>query len=365
MSAFRAAALVAAALGFSLPALALDGVPSAVTAKPQGDGWLFTEAAGGMTLYTFDRDEATPGKSTCKDECAVAWPPFAAAQDAKSQGPWTVIKRDDGTPQWAYKNFPLYRYAGDTTPGGTFGDGVGSVWRVAFQQIPTPGEAKIGQTILGQVLQDAKGLTLYTSDSKCTGECLNTWKPLAAPWLANAFADWSVISGENGFRQWAYKGKALYRYTGDFTPGEVKGRAVKGWAPVVLEPAPPLPPWATVQASDAGELIGNEQGMTVYAYDFNPRNRRGAQGCKKEEECFDPTLWKPFLAAADAKPVGSWAIVTLDDGRKQWSYKGKRIYTNTTDEKPSDFKGIRFGGDRAWSAIMRSGQPMQGVTVGG
>ncbi len=367
MTMFRAATVVAATIvGLSsFPVLALDAPPSAIQAKPRGDGWMFVDASSGMTLYTFDRDEATPGKSTCKDQCAVAWPPMKAASDAKSQGPWTVIKRDDGSLQWAYKDFPLYHYAGDNMVGGAFGDGVGTVWRTAFQQIAVPGEAKIGPTVLGQVLQDVKGLTLYTTDGKCTEECLNTWKPLAAPWLSNAFGDWTVVSGENGFRQWAFKGKPLYRYVDDISAGELKGNAVKGWQAVVLEPAPPFPPWATVQASDAGELIGNEKGMTVYAFDFNPNNRRGPLACKTEEECIDGNLWKPYLAAADAKPVGSWAIVTLDDGRKQWSYKGKRIYTNEMDQKPSDFKGIRFGGDRAWSAIMRSGQPMQGVSVGG
>ena len=63
--------------------------------------------------------------------------------------------------------------------------------------------------------------------------------------------------------------------------------------------------------------------------------------------------------------MGSWALVKLPDGRQQWTYKGQKLYTHALDEKPGDFRGIRFGGDRAFSAIMRSGEPMQGVTVGG
>ncbi|MBL8645414.1 MAG: hypothetical protein JNK21_15890 [Rhodospirillaceae bacterium] len=358
MAVFGAAALLLAAAS----AWAGEPLPPGLQEKAQGDGWLFADADG-MTLYTFDRDEATPGKSNCTGECAVSWPPMLAKGDAKPQGHWSIITRDDGDRQWAYKNFPLYKYALDAFPGATFGNGVNSVWRVAFRPIPTPGETKIGQTVLGQVLTDAKGLTLYSTDGACAKDCLKTWQPVAAPWLANPFADFTIVTSDSGFRQWAFKGRPLYRYAQDVAPGEIGGVKVTGWSAVVLEPAPPLPPWATVQASDAGELIANEKGLTVYAHEFNPRNRRGPQNCK--DECIDTALWSPFLAADDAKPIGSWAIVTLPDGRKQWSYKGRKIYTNAWDQKPGDFKGIRFGGDRSWAAIMRSGLPMQGVTVGG
>ena len=55
----------------------------------------------------------------------------------------------------------------------------------------------------------------------------------------------------------------------------------------------------------------------------------------------------------------------MQDGKLQWTYKGNKLYTNVLDTRPGDFKGIRFGGDRSWSAIMRDGEPMQGVSVGG
>jgi hypothetical protein len=42
-----------------------------------------------------------------------------------------------------------------------------------------------------------------------------------------------------------------------------------------------------------------------------------------------------------------------------------RLFTNDLDERPGDFWGIRFGGDRWWQTIMRSGLPMQGTDVGG
>ena len=82
----------------------------------------------GMTLYIFDKDKE-PGKSACYDGCAKSWPPYApGAGEADRASPITVIARDDGTKQYAYKGKPLYYYAKDGRPGDVKGDGVGKVW---------------------------------------------------------------------------------------------------------------------------------------------------------------------------------------------------------------------------------------------
>ena len=86
--------------------------------------------ANGMTLYTFDRDNAQ-GKSACSGKCASNWPPFTATADVKTTGDWTVIVRDDGGKQWAYKGKPLYRWMDDHKPGDVDGDGRNNVWHVA------------------------------------------------------------------------------------------------------------------------------------------------------------------------------------------------------------------------------------------
>ncbi|MBB2486137.1 hypothetical protein H5407_13015 [Mitsuaria sp. WAJ17] len=85
--------------------------------------------ANGMTLYTFDKDSA--GKSTCNGPCTANWPPLMAAADAKAGGDWTVITRDDGSRQWAYKSKPLYYWAKDQKPGDRTGDGFNKVWHLA------------------------------------------------------------------------------------------------------------------------------------------------------------------------------------------------------------------------------------------
>ena len=83
-------------------------------------------AATGMTVYTFQKDAANV--SNCYDDCAVKWPPFMAAEDAKADGALGVIERKDDTYQWALNGKPLYFWAGDKAKGDATGDGVGGVW---------------------------------------------------------------------------------------------------------------------------------------------------------------------------------------------------------------------------------------------
>jgi predicted lipoprotein with Yx(FWY)xxD motif len=79
----------------------------------------------GMTLYTFDKDEG--GMSACTGQCAENWPPLVAAADAQPEGDYTIITRDDGTKQWAYKGKPLYLWVKDTKAGDVTGDNVNEV----------------------------------------------------------------------------------------------------------------------------------------------------------------------------------------------------------------------------------------------
>jgi predicted lipoprotein with Yx(FWY)xxD motif len=85
--------------------------------------------AKGMTLYVFDRDAA--GKSNCNGPCATNWPPFAAVAGAKASGDWSIVTRDDGGMQWAYKGKPLYAFSKDGKPGDVTGDDFNHVWHIA------------------------------------------------------------------------------------------------------------------------------------------------------------------------------------------------------------------------------------------
>ncbi len=85
----------------------------------------------GMTLYTFDKDVAGSGKSTCNGPCATNWPPLTAAQGDSAKGDFSVITRDDGSKQWAVKGKPVYYWVKDSKPGDKTGDGFNKVWQIA------------------------------------------------------------------------------------------------------------------------------------------------------------------------------------------------------------------------------------------
>jgi len=98
---------------------------STAPAKMQ-DGALV--GSNGMTLYTFDKD--ADGKSMCNGKCAENWPPLSADGGAAS-GDFSVITRDDGKKQYAYKGKPLYYWTKDQKPGDKTGDGFNNAWHVA------------------------------------------------------------------------------------------------------------------------------------------------------------------------------------------------------------------------------------------
>jgi len=120
------AAIAAAALGLTGGAHAqMAPTKTGTTAK----GSVLTDAKG-MTLYTFDKDAG--GKSACNGPCAGNWPPLTAAGGATPAANYTVITRDDGGKQWAYKGKPLYTWKNDHKPGDITGDGfLNGAWHIA------------------------------------------------------------------------------------------------------------------------------------------------------------------------------------------------------------------------------------------
>ena len=114
-------AISAASMAVSVSAVAADA-----PAKMSGGALV---AANGMTLYSFDADKASSGKSVCNGPCAGLWPPLLAAVD-QLPGEYGVITRDDGARQLAYKGKPLYFYKADQKVGDRTGDNVNGVWHM-------------------------------------------------------------------------------------------------------------------------------------------------------------------------------------------------------------------------------------------
>ncbi len=86
------------------------------------------------------------------------------------------------------------------------------------------------------MLTDKAGMTLYTFDndpagggkSVCNAGCAKNWPPLMASSGAAASGDWSVVTRDDGTKQWAYQGKPLYIWIKDQKPGDKTGDGFRG-----------------------------------------------------------------------------------------------------------------------------------------
>lgn len=86
------------------------------------------------------------------------------------------------------------------------------------------------------MLVGSNQMTLYTFDkdaagsgkSVCNGPCATNWPPLMASDSDKASGDYSVITRDDGKKQWALKGKPLYFWVKDSKPGDTTGDGVNG-----------------------------------------------------------------------------------------------------------------------------------------
>ena len=92
--------------------------------------------------------------------------------------------------------------------------------------------------VKGGVVTGSNGMTLYTFDkdaagsgkSVCNGPCATNWPPLFADEGAQASGDYSIVTRDDGKKQWALKGKPLYFWAKDKQPGDKTGDGVnKVW----------------------------------------------------------------------------------------------------------------------------------------
>jgi predicted lipoprotein with Yx(FWY)xxD motif len=80
----------------------------------------------GMTVYIYDKE--AEGSASCYGACADDWPPVLAPADAKPFGEFSLVKRIDGTRQWAHGGKPLHLYHEDQAPGDAKGDNHEGFW---------------------------------------------------------------------------------------------------------------------------------------------------------------------------------------------------------------------------------------------
>ena len=341
----------------------------------------------GRTLL-FAEDGRTGG-SACVAACAGEFPPLLAPDGAEPFADWSLLRRPDGHLQWAYQLRPLHTWSREEEPGEVATnvglaetanlklaerpEAAGALlpppgWRVArfepYRSIAAPAgiEASLVLSAQAVVLTDYAGFTLYAfngdaaSDGQgCSdGGCDMQWRPVTAPALALDVGDFSVVSRADGSRQWAHRGRPLYRYRGDLLPGDAHGRdADARWRLAVLTESFRPPRVAVTALEGYGDAL-SLAGMTLYSGSafqkyWGGRNLRdsfknawhrgkrlGGDACA-DEDCL--ALWRPFPAPADARSTGFWEVVERGDGTRQWAYKGYALYTYADDEAPGQNRG--------------------------
>ena len=94
---------------------------------------------------------------------------------------------------------------------------------------------------------------------------------------------------------------------------------------------------AEAPAKFANGVLVDARGMTLYTFDKDAPN-------SGKSTCNGPcaTLWPPVMVGTSDQPSGPFAIVTREDGSRQWSYKGKPIYTYQADRTPGERAGDNF-----------------------
>ena len=103
------------------------------------------------------------------------------------------------------------------------------------------GPFKPMKTLVGTVLADAKGMTVYTYDkdtkgaSNCNGECAEYWPPVKATAADKPVGDLTIIKRTDGTLQWTDGGKPLYTFVSDKKPGDVTGNNKNGVWHIVKE----------------------------------------------------------------------------------------------------------------------------------
>jgi predicted lipoprotein with Yx(FWY)xxD motif len=92
---------------------------------------------------------------------------------------------------------------------------------------------------------------------------------------------------------------------------------------------------AMVGNTDKGKVLTDSKGMTLYTF---AKDSGGKSACNGK--C--AANWPPLMAASGEKGGKGYSKIKRSDGKMQWAYKGKPLYTWVKDKKPGDTTGDGF-----------------------
>jgi predicted lipoprotein with Yx(FWY)xxD motif len=203
------------------------------------------------------------------------------------------------------------------------------------------------------------GLRLPDLDIRPT--CTALWPPVYAAEDAKPVGAWTVIGRPDGRKQWAFEGQAVYRSALDKKPGDVIGssrrwnRGDSGSHREPIGPRPDVPPAFAVRTVATGRLLAIVAGASVYTWDGDGANKSNCTAdCLKQ--------WLPVLAPEVGQGEGEWRIIERSRGVRQWTFRGKPLYTHIIDERSFSLEGADVPG---WHNVYTQKNPAipSGFTV--
>ncbi len=176
--------------------------------------------AKGMTLYTWDNDK-TANKSSCNGMCLMNWPALKAEASDQNMDEFTVITRDDGSRQWAYKGKPLYYFRMDAKAGDTAA--TAAAWSGT-----SPGRNNRSECTPGTFAASASPREIGCGSAK-RGMILNEYD-ISHDWtVAEVLALFALPFGDLIFRAQTLHRKYLHAQHGaDFNPAFHQDRRLSG-----------------------------------------------------------------------------------------------------------------------------------------
>ncbi len=203
------------------------------------------------------------------------------------------------------------------------------------------------------------GLILPDLEQRPT--CADLWRPVVANADAKAVGKFTIVARADGSRQWAYGRYAVYTSILDKQPGQVNGAsrrerrydAAVGRRPI--GPSPNVPPAFDVKPHATGRLVVTRDSKSVYTWDGDEPDKSNCHGACVEQ-------WAPVVAGALAVPQGEWKIIERSPGVKQWSFRGKPLYTHVADRRLRSLEGSDTPG---WHNVytQKTPEPPAGFTA--
>ncbi len=229
-------------------------------------------------------------------------------------------------------------------------------------------------------LSGADGETLFVSDndsqpnvSRCSGDCAREFPPLIALPGSRSQGDWTLVERSEGKPQWAYKGKPLYRFAretrlnevvdnlltlqkrGEIAPDYIERKTAEdlllppsGWRVARFDPAADTAMPGVVHVKDlpavSGLVFVDSAGMTLYSFVGKETEITAGTG--------DEPAWRPLEASELANSMGPFTPVRTTHGGRQWTYRGKLLFTYGGDLVPGNVNGLKQVDDQRWNVAM-------------